>query len=83
MVTEIENLHEQQKIIRRKMRRKIINDAARLKQLADDLAECATNIQGQGYMEFVRCREVFLSEIDKMSEDYCVLAWPEYEDLKP
>ena len=79
---EYQDLQEQQKIIRRKMRLKIIDDATRLKQLADDFAECATNIQGQGYMNFVRCREDFLCEIDRMSENYCALVWPESEVLK-
>lgn len=77
---KIHELQEQQKAIRKEMRHKIVDDSKRLKQLADDLAECATNIQGQGYMNFVRCREVFLAEIDRVSDEYCVLVCPEYID---
>ena len=74
---EIKDLQEQHKNIRREMRRKIADDTIRLKKLADQLAESATNIQGQGYMEFVRSREVFLSEIDKLSEGCWIFACPE------
>lgn len=77
---KIQELQEQQKAMRKEMRRKVADDAIRLKQLADDLAECATSIQGQGYMNFVRCREVFLAEIDRMSDEYCTLACPEFID---
>lgn len=78
---EIKDFQEQQKTIRREIRRTIVDDGIRLKQLSDGLVESATNIQGQGYMEFVRFRENFLAEIDRMSESYCVLVCPDYDDV--
>ena len=40
-------------------------DTQNLKDLAENMAECATNIQGQGYASFIASRENFLSELEK------------------
>lgn len=45
-------------------------DAVLLKTLADNMAECATNMQGQGLPAFVNARESFLSEVDRIQKDY-------------
>lgn len=47
-------------------------DKVHLKIMADNMAEAATNIQGQGYGSFVNARETFLSEIDRIVEEYAV-----------
>ena len=43
----------------------VSKDTQNLKDLAENMAECATNIQGQGYASFIASRENFLSELEK------------------
>lgn len=37
-----------------------------IKIAADNMAECATNIKGQGYSMFIRSREDLMEKIDKL-----------------
>lgn len=73
----MESLKTQQDQIKRHLISKITNDISMIKNLADDMAESATNIQGQGYLMFVQSREKFLSELDRVTEEYCALISPE------
>lgn len=41
-----------------------------IKLLADQMAEAALHIQTQGYNNFLNCRETFLSEVNRASEEY-------------
>ena len=45
-------------------------DNADIKELAENMAECATNIHGQGYSAFVLARDSFLKKLDTMLSDY-------------
>jgi hypothetical protein len=49
---------------------KLHDDKIQLKIMADSMAEAATNIQGQGYAAFLSTRDTFLSEIDRIVEEY-------------
>ena len=42
------------------------NEVIAIKVAAEDMIECATNIKGQGYSNFINSREVFLSKIDEL-----------------
>lgn len=72
----IKELQLQQEQMRSEMLNQIQADKCLLKQLADDMAECATNIQGYGYVGFVQAREKFFSELDRLSEQYSILVCP-------
>ena len=66
----IESLKKQRDGINEQILAHMKQDASLLKVLADNMAECATNIQGQGYGSFVIARETFLSEVDRIQKDY-------------
>ena len=70
---EIHNLKSQQDTIKKHLIFKINNDACMLRHLAEDMAESATAIQGQGYSVFVNARELFLSELGRVTDEYCSL----------
>jgi hypothetical protein len=44
------------------------NEITNIKVCADEMIECATNIQGQGYSTFIRTREEFLDKIDALKQ---------------
>ena len=47
-----------------------VHDALyRIKVLADNMAESATDIRGQGYISFVTSRSEFLDEVDRLHEE--------------
>lgn len=48
----------------------IRGDTIVLRTLADNMAECATNIRGQGYTTFLSSRDTFLKSLDNMLKDY-------------
>lgn len=54
----------------------INDDSANLMVLADNMAECATNMQGQGYLTFIAARENFLREVSRLREEYSSLVTP-------
>lgn len=66
----VHELKHQRDLINTKILTYMKQDAVLLKSLADNMAECATNIQGQGYANFVNARETFLSEVDRIQKDY-------------
>jgi hypothetical protein len=66
----LENLKTQRNDINAQFLKTMCNDSKNLKILADNMAEAATNIQGQGYGAFVNAREAFLTEVDRILEDY-------------
>jgi hypothetical protein len=80
---EIHNLMAHQDTIKKHLVFKINSDACLLRQLADDMAESATAIHGQGYSAFVNSRERFLSELTRVSDEYCMLVSPDNEFKKP
>ncbi len=69
----IDNLIEQRTKINNLIIKKINDDKNRLRELADNMAESATNMHGQGYGAFIVSRDLFLSELDNISKDYCKL----------
>ena len=74
---DFHQLTKQQQNIKNEMLLKLRSDTCMLKQLADEMAECATNIQGQGYVVILQSREKFLSELDRLSVEYTMLIDPE------
>lgn len=52
---------------------KIHDDTEMIMQLADNLAESATMIQGQGYGVFVRAREQFFATLKEIGTNYAGL----------
>lgn len=64
----IENLLKQHEELRRQLSEEIGRDTQKLKQMAEDMAECATNIQGQGYVAFITSRENFLTELERFRQ---------------
>lgn len=67
----VSELKEKQLQLQKDMLKQIREDSLLVKRLADNMAECATNIHGQGYSAFLDARETFLSELDKLYEEYC------------
>ena len=65
-------LKQQRDDINRQFLTKMYKDNVHMKILADNMAEAATNIQGQGYAAFVNARETFLNEMDRISDEYSV-----------
>ena len=72
MGNEFQKLKTQRDTINNLIIDKLEQDKVHLKIMADNMAEAATNIQGQGYGSFVNARESFLSEIDRVVEEYSV-----------
>ena len=66
----INDLIEQKKKINEQIVKKMYEDTELLKRLADDMAEAATSIQGQGYSRFIETRNLFFNTINKMHKDY-------------
>lgn len=69
-VYTISELKQQRDNINNSLLKKLLEDKILIRTLADNMAEAATNIQGQGYSVFLNSREIFLSEIDRMSSEY-------------
>ena len=61
----IENLIKQHDELNRQLATEVSRDTQRLKEMAETMAECATNIQGQGYSAFITSRENFLTELER------------------
>ena len=61
----IETLTKQHKELNRQLSEEIDRDTQRLKEMADDMAECATNIKGHGYSAFITAREQFNTELER------------------
>jgi hypothetical protein len=78
---EMKSIRQQQASIREQLLSKLLNDNLKVKQLADDMAESATNIHGQGYSLFVHSREQFFSELDRLRDEYSLMISPDL-DLK-
>ena len=66
----ITSLLKQKVSINDEIQQKMLTDKAEVIRLADAMAEAATNMQGQGYGEFIKARENFLETIRSMHEDY-------------
>lgn len=76
----LKQLIDQHDKLREQLLLQINRDASRLCDLADTMAECATNVQGQGYSAFINARKDFMDEIDKF-KDACgklLLPHPKY-----
>lgn len=73
----LQELRAKQEQLQNQMLKQIKEDSILLRVLADNMAECATNIQGQGYATFLQARENFLTELDRLYDDYCFLVCPE------
>lgn len=72
MDKNFEQLRTQRDMITNQIIDRLYEDKVHLKIMADNMAEAATNIQGQGYGAFVNARETFLSEVDRLVEEYTV-----------
>lgn len=51
-------------------------DTDELAQMAENMAECATNIKGQGYISFIQARDNFMKQLNKFRENYSSLCTP-------
>ena len=69
----IQNLIDTQTEFKREVRKQLELDSLAIKQLAEDMAEAATNIQGQGLQTFIQTREQFLATVQRTREKYCTL----------
>jgi hypothetical protein len=52
---------------------KIKSDRTLIRELAENMAECATNIHGQGYQAFIASREVFIDTLNRFEKEYDAL----------
>lgn len=66
----LEQLRREKDEIENAVLKKLREDNTQIKIMADNMAEAATNIQGQGYGNFVNARQTFLSEVDRISKEY-------------
>jgi superoxide dismutase len=66
----LQDLIKQQNTLHAKIVDQIENDTQTLQTLADNMAECASNMQGQGYSSFINARENFLSELQRIKGNY-------------
>lgn len=57
-------------------------DSNLVKTLGDNMAEAATNMQGQGYANFVNSRELFISELNRMHGEYALFLCSELSASK-
>ena len=73
----LENLRNQRNEVNAQFLKTMCNDSKNIKILADNMAEAATNIHGQGYLSFVNAREAFLAEMDRVLEDYSLFMCPD------
>jgi hypothetical protein len=76
-------LKQQRDEIRNKVLSKLNDDKILLRVLADNMAEAATHIRGQGYTNFLNARETFLFEIDRIAKDYSLFLCSDTCDVKP
>lgn len=65
MVTE---LIDQRKSINDKILGCLESDIVAVKIAAESMAECATDIKGQGYASFMQSREAFMDTVEKLHE---------------
>jgi len=61
--------HEQTKI-NECLIKQFREDNELIRTMAEHMAECATNIQGQGYTTFIYSRDIFLKKLDTMLLEY-------------
>ena len=78
----INELKRQRDEITNKVLSQLHKDSNLLKVLGDNMAEAATNIQGQGYANFLNARETFLAELTRIQIDYSSFLCPNYETQK-
>lgn len=69
----VAELIKQKKEINEKIVIRMKEDTEVLKKLADDMAEAATTLHGQGYMRFIDARTIFLNEMDRIYAEYATL----------
>ena len=55
------------------MQNKVNEDADGLKLMIDDLAERATDMQGQGLILFIQTRNQFLTKVETLRREYTLL----------
>ena len=58
--------------------KQIETDSDSLKTLADNMAECASNMNGQGYNSFIASRESFLSDLNRVKSNYLNFVNPSF-----
>ena len=56
---------------------KVNQDADALIALIDELAERATNIQGQGLSMFMQTRQDFINKVEQLRNEYVILLSPD------
>jgi hypothetical protein len=69
----MEEVYENRKKIRQSLRNKVNDDADCLNVLVDELAERATNIQGQGLTLFLQTRKDFIFKVEELRSEYIAL----------
>ena len=72
----LQNLIKQRSDILNNMILQLDRDTADLAVKAENMAECATNIKGQGYCSFITAREEFLNALTQFKRDYTSLVKP-------
>lgn len=72
----IRDLMQQRSEILTKMAQQVHSDVGELARKAEHMAECATDIRGQGYSCFIAAREEFFTTLDKFKLDYSDLCMP-------
>lgn len=66
--------------IKQSLRNKVNDDADCLNCLVDELAERATNIQGQGLTMFLQTRKDFISKVESLRSEYVALLCAHTDD---
>lgn len=69
----MEEVYENRKKIKQSLRNKVNDDADCLNILVDELAERATNIQGQGLTLFLQTRKDFIFKVEELRSEYIAL----------
>ena len=69
----ITDLIDQKRFINDAILKQMADDTEELIDLADAMAEAATNVQGQGYTSFIQARDNFVSSIKAKNQQYSLL----------
>ena len=65
----LSNLFEQKQILNRAILKSLQDEVVSIRLAAENMAECATNIKGQGYLSFINSREEFLNKVDHLQQE--------------
>lgn len=66
----IGDLLKQKNVLNRDIMKCLDEELSNLKQSADNMAECATNMRGQGYQTFIQSREDFIEKVKNLQKQF-------------